>query len=581
MPLQSGATFAGYTVRRLLGSGGMGEVYLVEHPRLPRLDALKVLREATSASAEFRVRFNREAELAASLWHPHIVGLHDRGEFEGQLWITMDYVEGTDAAHLLKGRHPNGIPRREVAAIVSAVASALDYAHERGLLHRDVKPANILLTAGHGAQRRILLSDFGIARQMGDVSGLTETNHAIGTVTYSAPEQLMGGHVDGRADQYALAATAFRLLTGESPFQDSNPVAVISQHLHAPAPRVSSRRGDLAPVDAVLMTAMAKDPRERFATCSQFAEAFAQQAALATPAPLPAPQGWSHTSHPSPVPAHTMPWATPGPPGLPMGPPPGLLSHQLAFTRPPARRSRVWVAVVAGVVAVALIAAGVVIALNVGGDDTTANQTSKSSETSTSRRSSATTSTPMTFAPPTLVGVPGNYETIQTYIQKNDLEEKSQHRGDTSAPTVLTPMPDGWRDAGSESPNFAYQTLVYDGADAPNSRPYLIVILSKVTGNVDPQTVFSLASGELYNLPGWVPDNPGAVGKLDGYPEFQLSGVWTSEGKPQVVAQKTVVLNWKQGFYVLQINTYAAPEYRPILERMVAAVDKDAKIYPP
>jgi serine/threonine protein kinase len=177
MPLQDGASFAGYTVRRLLGSGGMGEVYLVEHPRLPRLDALKVLREPVSASAEFRVRFNREAELAASLWHPHIVGLHDRGEFEGRLWITMDYVDGTDAAQMLKDRHPNGMPLDEVTA-------------------------NILLTDGRGAQRRILLSDFGIARQMGDVSGLTATNHAIGTVAYSAPEQLMGAHVDGRADRY-------------------------------------------------------------------------------------------------------------------------------------------------------------------------------------------------------------------------------------------------------------------------------------------------------------------------------------------------------------------------------------------
>ncbi|MDT7756725.1 MAG: serine/threonine protein kinase, bacterial, partial [Mycobacterium sp.] len=117
MPLQNGATFAGYTVRRLLGSGGMGEVYLVDHPRLPRHDALKVLRESATANPDFRTRFNREAELAASLWHPHIVGLHDRGEFEGRLWITMDYVEGTDAAQLLKDRYPHGMPLDQVVAI--------------------------------------------------------------------------------------------------------------------------------------------------------------------------------------------------------------------------------------------------------------------------------------------------------------------------------------------------------------------------------------------------------------------------------------------------------------------------------
>ena len=199
MPLQNGATFAGYTVRRLLGSGGMGEVYLVD-PRLPRHDALKVLRESTTANPDFRTRFNREAELVAALWHPHIVGLHDRGEFEGRLWITMDYVAGTDAAQLLKDRYPRGMPVDQVVAIVNAVGSALDYAHQRGLLHRDIKPANLLLADGQGADRRILLSDFGIARQIGEVSGLTATNHTIGTVAYSAPEQLMGHHIDGRAD---------------------------------------------------------------------------------------------------------------------------------------------------------------------------------------------------------------------------------------------------------------------------------------------------------------------------------------------------------------------------------------------
>ena len=577
MPLQNGAMFAGYTVQRLLGSGGMGEVYLVQHPRLPRLDALKVLREPASTSAEFRDRFNREAELAASLWHPHIVGLHDRGEFEGRLWISMDYVEGTDAAQLLKDRHPSGMPLDEVVAIVQAVGSALDYAHQRGLLHRDIKPANILLTDGSGAQRRILLSDFGIARQMGDVSGLTATNQAIGTVAYSAPEQLMGGHVDGRADQYALAASAFRLLTGESPFRESNPVAVISQHLHAPAPRVSTRRGALAPVDGVLMKAMAKDPRDRFATCSQFAQEFARHAEVANATRPVVP--WSHGSRTTPVGAHTMPWTTPAPTSVP--PPPVLLSNQMAFTPPRARRSRRWLAVIAGVAAVALVAAGVIIALNVGGGDGRSVATSTSS-LSTARRTSTTSSaTPTTLVPPTLVGTPGNYETIQTYIQKNGIEEKSEHRGDTSAPTILVPIPAGWRDAGDESPNFAYQTLFYDGPDAPNSRPFLVVILSKLTGNVDPATVFSLASGELYNLPGWEPGSPGSVGKLDGYPQYQLGGTWNSEGKPQAVIQKTVILDWKQGLYVLQINSYSEPDYRPILDRMVVSVDEVTRIYPP
>jgi len=260
-----------------------------------------------------------------------------------------------------------------------------------------------------------------------------------------------------------------------------------------------------------------------------------------------------------------------------------LVSNQMAFAPPPARRSRAWLAVVAVVAAVAVIATGVIIALNVGGDATNANPTAgqTTSKSSAAERSATTTAAPPTLSPPTLVGTPGNYETIQTYIQKNGIEEKSQHRGDTSAPTVLVPIPEGWRDAGDESPNFAYQTLVYDGRDAPNSRPFLVVILSKLTGNVDPATVFGLASGELNNLSGWQSDNPGTIGKLDGYSQYQLGGTWNSEGKPQVVIQKTVILDWKQGFYVLQINSYAAPEYRPILDRMMVSVEKATRIYPP
>ena len=159
------------------------------------------------ADGEFRERFHREADLAAGLWHPNIVGVHDRGEFDGQLWIAMDYVEGADAAQLMKAQYPDGMPVQDVCAIVTAVAGALDYANQRGLLHRDVKPANILLTEPEDGERRVLLADFGIARQLADVSGLTATNMTVGTVAYAAPEQLMGADIDGRADQYALAAT--------------------------------------------------------------------------------------------------------------------------------------------------------------------------------------------------------------------------------------------------------------------------------------------------------------------------------------------------------------------------------------
>jgi serine/threonine protein kinase len=296
MPLTNGQTFAGYRIIRLLGSGGMGEVYLAQHPRLPRRDALKLLPHDWSIDAEYRARFNREADLASTLWHPHIVGVHDRGEEDGQLWISMDFVDGLDAARLLADRYPAGMPVEEVARIVTAVASALDYAHKHGLLHRDVKPDNIMMThLDDEGEQRILLTDFGIARNVNDISGLTKTNMTVGTVAYSSPEQLLGEHMDGRADQYSLAATAFHLLTGSQLFPNSNPAVIISRHLNVPPPALADRRPALAALDPVLAIGLGKRPEDRFERCSDFARAFSQhinsdgmptQAAPTSPAPV-------------------------------------------------------------------------------------------------------------------------------------------------------------------------------------------------------------------------------------------------------------------------------------------------------
>jgi serine/threonine-protein kinase len=252
MPLRIGDTFAGYRILRLLGSGGMGEVYLVQHPRLPRQDALKVLCPDVSGDTSFRERFIREADLAAGLRHPHIVGIHDRGEHDGQLWIAMDYIDGSDAAELMQQRYPAGMPTGLVTATITAVASALDYAHKKGLLHRDVKPANIIVADLDTDDPKVFLADFGIARPLDDTSGITTTNMTVGTVAYAAPEQLMGEAIDGRADEYALAATAYHLLTGAQVFPHSNPAVVISRHLNAPVPVLADIRPELASLDPVL-----------------------------------------------------------------------------------------------------------------------------------------------------------------------------------------------------------------------------------------------------------------------------------------------------------------------------------------
>lgn len=163
MPLQIGDSFAGYRIQRVLGSGGMGEVFLVQHPRLPRHDALKVLRREFSGDTSFQERFIREADLAASLRHPHIVGVLDRGEHDGQLWIAMDCIDGTDTAKLVQQRYPAGMPADLVIDIATAVASALDYAHKKGLLHRDVKPANIIV-ADVGSEDQSVSSPISVSR---------------------------------------------------------------------------------------------------------------------------------------------------------------------------------------------------------------------------------------------------------------------------------------------------------------------------------------------------------------------------------------------------------------------------------
>ncbi len=264
---------------RQLGAGGMGEVYLAQHPRLPRREALKILRPEISTDATFRQRFIREADAIAALEHPHIVTVFDRGESEGRLWIATQYVDGVDASRLLRDRYPAGMRADEVAEITAAIGEALDYAHGRGLLHRDVKPVNILLSdPDDEGNRRIFLADFGIARPMDDPAGLTATNFTMGSVAYAAPEQLMGENIDGRADQYALAATAYQLLTGSPLYSDTNPIAVISHHLTQTPPPPSSVRPELAHFDAAFGRALAKNPQDRFPSCRDFARAIAAAA---------------------------------------------------------------------------------------------------------------------------------------------------------------------------------------------------------------------------------------------------------------------------------------------------------------
>lgn len=282
MSISEGAEFAGYLIERRLGSGGMGTVYLARHPRLPRHDALKVLADDHAADAEFRARFLREAELAAVLAHPNLVAVRDRGETDGRLWIATQYVAGSDAAELVR-REPAGLDPARAVHIVVEAARGLDEVHRGGLLHRDVKPANILVAEQPGHPDRVLVTDFGIARQAEDAATLASGGGLTATLSYVAPEQLGGDRVDRRADVYSLGCTLFQFLTGAVPFPRQTPAAVMYAHLHEAPPQPSTLRPGL-PVafDAVIAKALAKDPAQRFASCGELAAA-ARDAVDGTP----------------------------------------------------------------------------------------------------------------------------------------------------------------------------------------------------------------------------------------------------------------------------------------------------------
>ena len=273
MPLVIGATAAGFSIVRQLGYEEFGELYVAEHPRLPRQQVLHLIPAEISVDLDYRERFNQESDQASALWHPNIAGLTDRGEFEDQLWLSSEYIDGSDAAELLGEGHLDGMPPRMVIEIVSAIADALDYAHDSGVLHRHVNPGNILISKSPADRRRIALTGFGVARPEGAHNLLTRAGMFIGTAGYTAPEQLMGDELDGRVDQYALAASAFHMLTGAPPFAHFNPSVVVNRQLNDRPPRPSEIRPDLTEFDAIFARALSQDPVDRYRRGRDFAKA--------------------------------------------------------------------------------------------------------------------------------------------------------------------------------------------------------------------------------------------------------------------------------------------------------------------
>jgi serine/threonine protein kinase len=262
---------AGYRLESVLGRGGMGVVYLAQDLRLKRRVALKLIAPELAADLHFRERFLGEAELAASLDHSHVVPVHAAGETDGQLWMAMRYVQGTDLRTLLVSEGPLA-PGRALE-LISQVAEALDAAHAVGLVHRDVKPANVLVTEEGGGEH-CYLADFGLARDRASEAGAPEATHLSGTVDYTAPEQITRQPADQRADLYSLACVLYECLAGEPPFKRPRPAATLYAHLDEQPPSLHESRPQLSgAIDAIINKALAKDPDERYDTCSQFTDA--------------------------------------------------------------------------------------------------------------------------------------------------------------------------------------------------------------------------------------------------------------------------------------------------------------------
>jgi serine/threonine protein kinase len=264
-----GTEFAGYRIEALLGRGGMSVVYRAENARLGNKVALKLLAESLADDESFRERFVRESRTAATLNHPNIVTIYDAGDWEGVLYIAMRWVEEDLKVHL---RREGPLAPDHALAVAAQVGSALDAAHTRGLLHRDVKPANILLEPGEpGAPPIAYLADFGLTKHLESRSGITASGQFVGTIDYMSPEQIEGREVDSRTDIYALGCVIFESLAGATPFHRETEVAVLWAHMREEPPPLSDIRPDLPrELDGVLEKAMAKAPENRYPNCREF-----------------------------------------------------------------------------------------------------------------------------------------------------------------------------------------------------------------------------------------------------------------------------------------------------------------------
>lgn len=285
-------------IEALLGAGGMGQVYRARHVHLDRLQALKVMHAHLASDPGFQARFRREAQAIAALEHPHIVRIFGFDEQDGRYYITMEYLPDGSLRTLLDRRARDGAtwPLQFGLDLVRQAAEALDFAHARGIVHRDIKPDNILIERHAGPGGRSLyivkLTDFGLARMVGGGSGITASGVTVGTPAYMSPEQCQGLPVDGRSDIYSLGIVLYEVVTGYLPFTVSRISEAVEKHVYAQPPSPRTVAPDLpVAVEAIILRCLAKRPEERFATGAELAQALRQAMQMPEPAPVPAPEG--------------------------------------------------------------------------------------------------------------------------------------------------------------------------------------------------------------------------------------------------------------------------------------------------
>jgi serine/threonine protein kinase, bacterial len=533
----------------------MGKVYKAHDTTMDRDVAIKVLPPELATEPGYEQRFRREAHTAARLTAPHIIPIYESGELDGRLYLVMPIIEGIDIGGLLRRDGPMS-PQRAVR-VIEQLSGALDAAHAVGLVHRDVKPSNALITG----RDFVYLIDFGIAHDAA-ATKLTSTGMIVGTLSYMAPERFTAGIADARSDIYALACVLHECLTGQPPYPGESIEQQIAGHLTLDPPKPSARRPELPlGFDEVIATGMAKDPEKRYQSAHELA--IAAQHALAT-----APSRNLHAASaldatpPAPTPLDDQVPSPHAP--APQSRPADRPVPRRVPTLHPQRRT----VLIAAMVVIVVLCAAAFVTFRLLQQHPPAPQTQTAPPATPSTTASETNTAP----------VPGAKYTIANYITENHITETPIHKGDPGAPTIGLAIPPGWQVA--DDSGASYGTLILAQPANPSDPPNISALVSKLTGDVDPAKIIQYAPGELQNLPGYEGSGDGSASTLSGFQAWQISGYYSREGKKRAVAQKTVVIPSQGAFFVLQLNADSLDSDQGPLMDATNVVDERTTITP-